>query len=208
MIIRNLPKIVIFDWSGVISNDFFIVYETVMRVFKYYKIPRITLEKFKKEFSVPIIEFYRKYLPAKRFSDIDKIYKKKLELTRRPKMFPQADSILYKLLSRKHNLFLLSSHYRDSIIEEMKSYNIPPETFNGIFANVVDKPSRIKQVLSEIGAPKSDTIFIGDRVSDIQAAKTVSIKSIASTYGYTEKSILEKENPDYFIDSLYDLNVS
>ena len=52
---------------------------------------------------------------------------------------------------------------------------------------------------------RDNAVMIGDSRFDIEAAKTVGIKSIAAGYGFTAKDVLLSLNPDYYADSVSDI---
>ena len=54
---RNI-KLIIFDWSGVISDDRKPVYKTDMRVLRRYKKPLLTLEQWLENPSLNAQEFF------------------------------------------------------------------------------------------------------------------------------------------------------
>jgi phosphoglycolate phosphatase-like HAD superfamily hydrolase len=47
----------------------------------------------------------------------------------------------------------------------------------------------------------SKVFYIGDETRDIEAAKKAGIKSIAVTWGYNTKAILDNSNPDFLCES-------
>ena len=57
-------KNIIFDWSGLINNDFPAVYNAIMSIFEKYGVKRISSEEFKKEWVQPYMVFYNKYIPG------------------------------------------------------------------------------------------------------------------------------------------------
>lgn len=62
-------------------------------------------------------------------------------------------------------------------------------------------PSMLRACLSETGIKPSNAIMVGDTAYDIQMANSVSVKSIAVTWGYHSLRLLEKEKPDFIANS-------
>lgn len=58
----------------------------------------------------------------------------------------------------------------------------------------------IKKVLKQIKINKSDALYIGDEVRDIDAARKAGIKVIAVSWGFNSKSALARQNPDLIVD--------
>ena len=63
------------------------------------------------------------------------------------------------------------------------------------------------QVRNDIEDPKS-VIKIGDTLADIKEGKNAGCKTVGVLSGAAKKSILEKENPDFIIDSIMDLKIN
>ena len=74
----NTIKNVIFDWSGVLSDDFKPVYEATMLNMEYLIGKRITLEKFRKEFTLSYMNFWNKYVPELTKEKCDKLFLRRL----------------------------------------------------------------------------------------------------------------------------------
>ena len=51
----------------------------------------------------------------------------------------------------------------------------------------------------------SDVYFIGDEINDIDAGKKAKVKTVAVSWGYNTAKSLQKENPNYMIDSPQEL---
>lgn len=66
---------------------------------------------------------------------------------------------------------------------------------------IFEKKRALKKVLKETNAKTSDCYYIGDEIRDIEAAKRVGINSISVTWGFNGSNILEKNNPDYIVNS-------
>jgi phosphoglycolate phosphatase-like HAD superfamily hydrolase len=47
--------------------------------------------------------------------------------------------------------------------------------------------------------------MVGDTEIDIQCGKNANIKTCAVSFGYRDRNVIEKENPDFIIDNLLDL---
>ncbi len=63
-------------------------------------------------------------------------------------------------------------------------------------------PEMIRETLKALGGDPRRTLMIGDGVNDILAAKAAGTLSCAVTYGFTEPSLLLRENPDHVCDTL------
>lgn len=62
-------------------------------------------------------------------------------------------------------------------------------------------PKPILDLIKIIGAKKEKTVMIGDSENDFKAARAAGIDSIAVSYGYLDKTGIEKLKPTYIVDS-------
>jgi CRISPR-associated protein Cas8b1/Cst1 subtype I-B len=67
--------------------------------------------------------------------------------------------------------------------------------FDGTIADI------IKKVIKKDNTKYEKIFYVGDETRDIEAAKKAGIQSIAVSWGYLSREILEKYKPDYIIDN-------
>jgi phosphoglycolate phosphatase len=60
-----------------------------------------------------------------------------------------------------------------------------------------DKSGLVRAALDAAGAPASDTIMVGDRAQDIDAARVHGVRAVAVAWGYGSESELIAARPDY-----------
>jgi pyrophosphatase PpaX len=192
---------IIFDWSGVISNDFDSTYEAAMAVFKELKISKLSKEEFRRDLEYPYMRFYRKYTKEPK-ELLDKIFKNAFGRNISPRIYPGALETIKKL--KHHNLILLSSHMKENILAEVKEYGLSG-FFSEINAEVHDKTEEIHEIMKRNNFKSKDTYYVGDTPHDIRTGKAAGAKTIASTYGHSDKVRLKKENPDYIIEDIKEL---
>ena len=61
-------------------------------------------------------------------------------------------------------------------------------------------PSNNLEILKEMNLNNNEVLYIGDSGVDIKTGRNTNLKVIAVTWGYRDKELLEKENPDYLIN--------
>lgn len=196
-------KNIIFDWSGVISEDHYPVYITCMRMFKRIGIKEISYEEFKREFELPYMTFNRKYhdLPLE---IAQSIYCEEVKKAPMPKIYPEAKKVLSALKKSGYYISIFSTMTTKRLEQEMDYMKL-----NGIFKNpksgIVDKEKEMKPWLKKSGLKKDETIYVADMVHDIRAAKKAGIRIASITRGYDSKEKLAKLSPDWLIDDLREL---
>ena len=63
-------------------------------------------------------------------------------------------------------------------------------------ASFFGKASRLKQLLKKADFKPSETIYIGDQITDYEAARSVGIAFGAVLWGYSTEKLLKKLSPD------------
>ncbi|MCA5969942.1 phosphoglycolate phosphatase [Pseudomonas sp. P129] len=63
-------------------------------------------------------------------------------------------------------------------------------------------PAALFLVMKMAGAPASQSLFVGDSRSDVQAAKAAGVACVALSYGYNHGRPIAEENPAMVIDDL------
>ena len=72
-------------------------------------------------------------------------------------------------------------------------------------ANPKPAPDIVLKAMEELGSGKEETVFVGDMVYDIEAAKSAGVTSVWASYGYGRGERAEKAGPDYVINSFSEL---
>ncbi len=128
---------------------------------------------------------------------------------------PGAKKIVLWLKSRRFFLGLISNRVRVSLEKEMGQAKVPFEFFNYVQA-VNDfrfaKPdprvfNPVLSLLAERGIPRSKAIFVGDTLSDLEAAKGAGITFVGVlTGGATKEQFLAAGlDESHILDSITDL---
>jgi phosphoglycolate phosphatase len=68
-------------------------------------------------------------------------------------------------------------------------------------ASVFGKGARLRRLIKTAGADRERTVYIGDTVPDIRAARDARIGAIAVGWGFSDPSPLAAESPDALVES-------
>ncbi|MCP5462853.1 MAG: HAD family hydrolase [bacterium] len=202
--IQTKPS-VIFDWSGVISNDLDIVLETYNDMFALYGKGPFSLTEFRKTFELPYDNYCKNVLGDTvsletlqyLFQDI---YLKK---TIQPYVIPGVEDILKRLKEAQIPMVVLSSH--SFVKKEARDYFPETEYFQKIYDDVPDKRDCIPFLLDEMRFNPETTFYVGDMIHDIETGRHANVKTIAITTGYQSYEMLKSANPDFLINTLSEL---
>lgn len=201
MKIKNL----IFDWSGVIADDLEVVYRAAMAIFSELGLNPISFSKFRNEFCLPYMGFYRKYTSEVERETLSRMFYENYSKQKEgAKPYENAAGTLEILKEMGFNMVIQTTQLEPLIMKEIKEFG-----FSGFFSevnsNVVDKVRTIEDIMERNGFSKEDTAYIGDMDHDIEAAKKAGIMMIASSYGYVDREKLEKKDPDFIIDDISEI---
>lgn len=185
-------KLVIFDFDGVIINEYTKHYE-----FTKKRIKGLTEKEFKSLFEGNFQEQFKKL--KGRTTGLHKFdyneYKKTVRINQEVKECLQR-------LSKKYTLGIISSAREDGTEMVLKKSGL-----KGVFSfdygseTHSSKVEKFKKVLSEYNFTPEQCIFVTDTVGDILEAKKINIRSIAIDFGYHERDRLQKANPFRIVSS-------
>lgn len=117
------------------------------------------------------------------------------------RVYPGIKNMLQLL--QKQSTFVLSLKPTDSCEAVLKHLGLT-KYFQRVYGSEADGTrSNKKDLLKYILAKEKieDAVVIGDRASDIEAAKAHNLKAIAVTYGYGDKKELLSAKPDAIVNS-------
>jgi phosphoglycolate phosphatase len=200
-------KNIIFDWSGVVRDTVTNQLWIVNKIFEKYGVVEISVEEFRENWKQPPAVFYQKYLPL----GYDEAGRSKLfQELQLDKDCPEASSFLevleliHKLKNKGYFLAVVSSDFPETLLPEVKNWGLE-NIFNEIVTDADDKLADTQRIIKENNLDLNYTYFVGDSNHEIDVSRKVGIKSIAVTWGFTSKSKLIANNPDYIVDNFQEL---
>ncbi|MDE1855865.1 MAG: HAD family hydrolase [Candidatus Micrarchaeota archaeon] len=202
--VLNGIKVVVSDWSGVVSDDRKPVYEANMRVLESHGMQRLTPETFFSTSTMTPMEFYSnlgiKGSPDVLFEKYKIEYSKVKAEGLAPVPYPDAKEVI-GFLASKVKLIVVSSHPKEHLVAEAAEYGVKAN-FSNFFGNARDKSTAILHALQNQNIHPSQVVYIGDTIYDIRAAKKADVNSVGITTGYHAKERLMMEDPNLVVDSL------
>lgn len=200
-------RLVQFDWSGTISDDRLPVHEANLRLSNELKVKPITdLETWLAQTTGTVVEYFKLRGITLPDEEIFRIYTKHFQTVLADGLAPIAYSgaaeILEILRSRGLKLAVLSSHPENNLIQEARNYGFA-DLFDLIIGGVQDKKDAIIDICKRFQVNPQNTIYIGDTITDIRAAKGAGVIAAGVTHGYHSRERLLSENPDHIWDSLH-----
>ena len=116
-------------------------------------------------------------------------------------LFPGIKTMLHELF-RDHELHILTANSKSNVEKFLKKHELK-KYFTKITsrANPFDKSHAIKTHLKKNKLKQSQTVYIGDELSDLKACNKINQKIISVTWGFNKIKLIETEKPKYVANS-------
>lgn len=200
-------KNIIFDWSGVIGDDFQAVYHTAMALFEKHGVKKISFQEFLREWVQPHMVFYNKYMPGLDMATETVLYKAAYDIMAKkypPKIFPGVKEVLKKFKKAGIDMIMISSNIKKHLLSDVEKAGLQG-IFSEINSEVHDKAEDIRETIARNNFNPEETIFIGDTTNEVEAGKSGGTKTGAVIWGYNSEDKLKAANPDFIIHDLKEL---
>lgn len=200
-------SIFIFDFDGTIADTYHYIIEISNRLaeeFKFAPIHWDEIEDLKNKTSQEIIAHLQ--VPVMKIPAILAKAKKEYnnDLSRLQPIKGLTD-ILHKLKELGTFMGIFSSNSNNNVCEFLAAHQLNIFDFVHTTPKVWSKNIGLKNLINSNGFDLSQIIYIGDETRDIVAAQRLGIKVAAVAWGYNSPAALEKQNPDYLLNTPTDL---
>ncbi|MBT3689836.1 HAD family hydrolase [bacterium] len=192
-------KNIIFDWSGVINDNWETTLLTANKLFKHFNVPEITSEEFRREWIQPFMLFYNKYLPDLSLKEEQRLYKKyynEIIKEHHPYSYSGIVEVLKECKRLNKNMFVVSSDPLVNITSEIVSFDLE-NIFTEIEFGAHNKLNGVKRIIDKYGLAPKETIFVGDTDNEADVSNELSLISISVTWGLQDEEKIKKANPNY-----------
>lgn len=196
-------ELVVFDWSGTISDDRGPVLEATNRVLESHHKPRITIDDIARNYSASPDAAYRKLgITEGTGEELNAEYRRNLkDVTEEgilPVIYPDAKKVLDYLHSRGKRLVVVSSHPTSNLDQEAIDYGL--EVFLELtIGDSMDKVQDLISLSHWSGVAPRNAIYCGDTIVDMTAAKKAGFRPIAVKTGYQTEDMIRAEHPEITI---------
>lgn len=195
-------KNIIFDLDGTIIDDL----DEMLSIFKTisHKYTSITnVDKYCSEYRKRGTGWLLNQLsiPKNRHAElIDELLSKLNKSIQRIRIHTGLKDTLLILKKQGYVLGLLTTNNQKNIKSFLKKQDLFVFDFIYPDSTILFKDKFLIKAITEQGFNKSETAYVGDEDRGVEAAKKAGIKSIAVTWGFNSKKLLQKSNPDYLTD--------
>lgn len=212
MIKNKKIKSIVFDLDGTLMQSNGTIYKSMIKTLKEYNIHHNISENdfntkigyhFKDIFNdfkivVPNLDAFIEKYKSYYFDFIDDTY-----------LFENVHEILAYLQSKHYFLSLLTTKSQDQANKVIEYFNI--QNYFSIITGrnngvpIKPAPDALINICAVSGISPEQTLIVGDTELDIQCGKNAGSLTCAVVYGYRDKEILEKEEPDFIISNIKEL---
>ena len=198
-------KLIIFDFDGTIANTIEIGIPIFNKLANKYNF--VELKKLEELQNTTLKEFFRTHKISKiRFPFYFREFLEDLNKSIDDvKIYPDIKEVIKKL-NKHHKLGIVSANTKENIQKFLKKNNLE-FCFDFIYNYplIFGKSRVFKKLIKEKKLKKEDLIYIGDELRDIEASKKAGMNIISVTWGFNNKNILKKENPNFIADKPEDI---
>lgn len=197
---------VIFDWSGVVNDNSYAIYQTVLEILSIKEAHQeMSFEDFRRQWKQPYMDFYHKFLPDFTIEEQTILYKKTLPKFEKDKVFPGMNKLIKRLLDQKINCFIVSSDYPQTLFRQIDIFSLNKSFFKEIIHSSHNKTTDVKNLIQKYNLSLNETIFIGDSNHEIESARETRIKSCGVTWGLSDENNLLPFKPNFIAHDVAEL---
>lgn len=186
-------KVVLFDWSGTLCDDYSVVHQKISKVFPPHLARSI--------FFNPLIKHLRSLFPTE---NMHLLPLKHSPSDTKIKLFPHTKEVIM-FLRKKSIIVGIVSTQSPKIIADILSQEKLYNSIDVIKGYSLYKYNTIKRLECYKNNKKRDIIYVSDIRDDLEEAKPLGIKVYAASWGYDTKENLQKASPDGIFPSITSL---
>lgn len=191
---------IIFDWNGVFTKDTEQLIKSITKLFEKYHLPKMSYEELSSNLAPNFLQFWQRYIPnipmEKAHRDFNKIFRKQV----RP-LVHGAEDVLKFLRSNDVEMYVLSSCEESMLEQDIRQHGIY-HYFNKVYGGRMRKDEAMAEILEGNCLDKTNTLYVGDTVDDINVGKKNNVKTAAVLSGYHNERLLRRMQPDYVFDDI------
>jgi len=194
---------VIFDWSGTLCDDRDLTLAATNATLVHFDSEPVDEQTYRRDFMLPIERFYRPRIGEVPREEIDQVFFEYYRtLALQSELFLNAE-LLTKLLNWRGLRLGIVSTMASDILETLLQKHRLREQFAFVRGDAADKIPVLQAIADENSAISSDeTLYIGDMVHDVTAAKAAGMIAGAALYGYSDGDELAAAGADHQYENI------
>ncbi len=206
-VLKNNKPLIVFDFDGTVADSWPHIIKIMNRISPEYGFKQIPYADKDKYRNIELKQVLKGLdIGSLRLPFVVKRVRKEIQKDiLNIKMVPGMKQLLDTLKNQGYNLGIVTSNSVANTKKFLKHNNVGDIDFIYSSTCVGDKDKLIKDVIQKSQIDPENIYYVGDEVRDIEAAQKTGVKSIAVTWGFSSKKLIEQSNPDYLINDPMDL---
>lgn len=197
---------VIFDWSGTLCDDRELTLAATNETLVHFGAEPVDKATYRREFVLPIERFYQPRVGDVNRAEIDAVFFERYRaMALRSELFPQVE-LLVKILNWRGLQLGIVSTMAGDILETLLEKHHLRDQFAFVAGDSADKVPVLQGIAAgNYGAPPigaDETLYIGDMVHDVTAAKAAGMIAGAALYGYSHGDELAAAQADHYYEDV------
>jgi len=198
---------VIFDFDGVIGNTVDEIKNIVVDLYEEFRHEKVNpkdIQRFIDEGVIQVIKELK--IPLAKVPYFERRVRDDLSLRiENVKIFKDIKKVLNQIKKEDYTLGILSSNSLKNLKKIFQKNQIDFFDFIYSGSSFFGKGKVLATLIKKKGLNPKETVYIGDEIRDIQAAKQNKVGIIAVGWGYNNEKVLKKQKPDFFAKEPKDL---
>ncbi|VVA43562.1 HAD-superfamily hydrolase, subfamily IA, variant 1 [Candidatus Roizmanbacteria bacterium] len=199
-------KYVIFDFDGTIADTLPFSFQKFLEMAKLLNIDNLSDKEIIKEIRSKSYQellkgsFKRAWLKIPFVVSVIKNMQVELEKEMdNIKFFPGVKKFLFDLKKEGYKLAIISSNRVENINKFIKHNNLDIFDFIHGKTDLFGKAGYLERFIKDFNLKKSEVIYVGDEIRDVEACKKTGIKIIGVSWGLHTVEALNKAGVDYIV---------
>ena len=197
------PSAVLFDFDGTIAQTLRLITYIPEEIIKLTALKEIT------EFEIQYLRKHglRKFIQMLRISpfhipklltELQSLFSRHLAAVPLVEGIPE---VLEVLRSKQITVGIVTSNTRENVVAYLEHHQLSTVSFVYADKSIFGKHRVINRALRDHKINSLDSLYIGDEVRDVEAAKKSGMKSVAVSWGFSHRENLEKAQPNWLFDT-------
>ena len=197
------PATIIFDFDGTIAQTLHLLLylpEELLRLTAVKEITHAEIDYLKRHGILKFLQLLRVSplrLP-KMITELQRLFARHIH------NIPLVEGItdaLESLHNRPAQIGIITSNTRQNVEAYLEFHQLNMVSFVYADRSILGKHRVISRALKERRIDPDTTLYIGDEVRDVEAARKSGIRSVAVTWGFSHREALEQAKPDWIFDT-------
>ena len=200
-------QLILFDFDGTLADSFPYLMNTFNEVAYDHRLKTVSPEEVEtlrgyhtrevmQHFGIPFwrMPFLMAEGRARMAQDIDQIH-----------LFDGIDRSIQELADRGKILGVVSSNSLENIRRVLGPETAKRVQYFEAGVSLLGKAPKIHKVIRKSKVPRSQVLFVGDEMRDIEAARKAGVACAVVAWGYTRVDALIKYHPDLVLEQIEDI---